>query len=75
MLIIWRITRRLRIGVHEMKTILKAISYAALLATVLPSVLVFAGTIELDTHKWIMVIGMVVWFVTAPFSIKEKGVS
>lgn len=58
-----------------MKTILKAISYAALLATVLPSILVFAGTIELEIHKWIMVIGMVVWFITAPFSIKKRGVS
>ena len=58
-----------------MKTILKSISYIALAATVLPSILVFAGTIELETHKWIMVIGMVVWFVTAPFSIKKKSVS
>lgn len=56
-----------------MKTILKSISYIALLATVLPSVLVFAGTIELETHKWIMLIAMVVWFITAPFSIKRKG--
>ena len=58
-----------------MKTMLKGISYAALLATVLPSVLVFAGTIELETHKWIMIIGMVVWFISAPFSIKRKVVS
>ena len=57
-----------------MKPILKVISYAALLATVLPSVLVFAGNIELETHKWIMVIGMAVWFITSPFSIKKKGV-
>ena len=57
-----------------MKTILKGISYAALFATVLPSVLVFAGAIELETHKWIMVIGMGAWFITAPFSIKKKVV-
>lgn len=55
-----------------MKPLLKIISYIALLATVLPSVLVFAGVIELETHKWIMFIGMIVWFVTAPFSIKRK---
>ena len=58
-----------------MKIILSSISYIALLGTVIPSILVFIGTIELETHKWIMLIGMVVWFVTAPFSIKKKSVN
>lgn len=60
--------------VHETKTILKIISYIALLATVLPSILVFTGTFELETHKWIMLIAMVVWFITAPFSVKKKSI-
>ena len=58
-----------------MLTILKSISIIGLLATVVPSILVFTGTIELETHKWIMIIGMVAWFITAPFSIKRKVVS
>ena len=58
--------------VNAIKPILKIISYIALLATVLPSILVFTGTVELETHKWIMLIGMLVWFITAPFSIKKK---
>jgi hypothetical protein len=51
---------------------LKSISHIALLATLLPLILVFAGTIEMETHKWIMLIGMLVLFLSAPFSIKKK---
>lgn len=55
-----------------MKIILSSISYIALVATVLPAILVFSGSIELETHKIIMLIGMVFWFITAPFSVKRK---
>ena len=54
-----------------MKTIYKSISYLGLLATVVPSMLVFSGAAELNTHKAIMGIGMVVWFVTAPLWMKK----
>lgn len=54
-----------------MKTICKSISYLGLLATVVPSILVFSGAIELDTHKTLMWIGMVIWFVTTPFWLKR----
>lgn len=54
-----------------MNTILKGISYIGLLLTVVPSFLVFGGTIELETHKTLMWIGMVLWFVTAPFWVKK----
>jgi hypothetical protein len=55
-----------------MKILLISIAFIGLLATILPSILVFFGTIELGTHKTIMGIGMVVWFVTAPFFMKRK---
>lgn len=55
-----------------MKIVLISIGVIGLLATVLPSILVFSGTIELGTHKTIMGIAMVVWFVTAPFFMKRK---
>jgi hypothetical protein len=47
-------------------------AYAALLATVVPSMLVFSGTIEIGTHKVIMAAGMILWFVTAPFFTGRK---
>jgi hypothetical protein len=55
-----------------MKILLISMALIGLLATVLPSILVYSGTIELETHKTIMGIGMVVWFVTAPFFMKRK---
>jgi hypothetical protein len=55
-----------------MKTVLGTLAYIALLATVVPSVLVYSGTIELETHKTIMAVGMVLWFITAPFYIRSK---
>jgi len=55
-----------------MKTICKTISYIGLLATVVPSFLVFGGTIELQTHITMMSIGMILWFVTAPFWMGRK---
>jgi hypothetical protein len=48
-------------------------SFIGLLATVGPSILVFTGTIELETHKAVMMIGMFIWFLTAPFYMKKKG--
>jgi len=56
-----------------MKTILKIISYCALAATVVPSSLVYTGTIELELHKTIMLVGMIVWFLTAPFWMDRKN--
>lgn len=50
-----------------MKSILKLISYLGLALTVVPSLLVFNGLIELRTHYILMGIGMFLWFGTAPF--------
>ena len=55
-----------------MKILLSSLAIIGLLATVLPSILVFRGTIEPETHKVVMAFGMVLWFVTAPFSMKRK---
>ncbi len=54
-----------------MKTILKSISYISLLGTFVPAILVWSGTIQLETHKIIMIISMILWFVTAPFWMKK----
>lgn len=50
-----------------MKTLLKILSAIGLILTLLPSFLVFAGVIEFDTHKLLMLIGTILWFATAPF--------
>lgn len=55
-----------------MKILLCTLGLIGLLATVLPSVLVFSGAVEPGTHKTIMLIGMILWFVTAPFFMKRK---
>lgn len=56
-----------------MQFILKIISYLGLILTVVPSFLVFAGVIELSFHKTLMLIGTLLWFLTAPFWMnKEK---
>ena len=54
-----------------MKLILKIISYSGLALTILPSIFVFKGVIELKTHFILMGIGLVVWFATAPFWMKS----
>ncbi len=55
-----------------MKNLLKLLSLACLALTVVPSLLVFAGTISLDQHKTLMAVGMVGWFVVTPFWMKKQ---
>ncbi len=52
--------------------ILKIISYLALAGTIIPSMLVFFGDMDLQTNKNIMTISMIIWFVTVPFWINKK---
>jgi len=49
-----------------MRPIIKMISYIGLGLTIIPSFLVLAGTTTLDSNKMLMLIGTVLWFVTAP---------
>ncbi|WP_339707277.1 hypothetical protein [Algoriphagus aquimarinus] len=50
-----------------MKNILKIISFAALALTLVPSFLVFKGVITPEFSKTLMLIGTIVWFVSASF--------
>lgn len=54
-------------------TILKIISAIGLILTLGPSVLVFLGLISLETHKILMLIGTVLWFVATPFWMYRKS--
>ena len=49
-----------------MKILIKSISYLSLALTIIPSFLVFTGNISLDSGKILMLVGTIVWFVSAP---------
>ncbi len=53
--------------------LLKLLSYLGLALTLVPSLLVFYGLIELIAYKWLMLAGTLLWFVTAPFWINEDA--
>ncbi|WP_339879436.1 hypothetical protein [uncultured Algoriphagus sp.] len=50
-----------------MKSLLKIISFIALAVTLFPSFLVFKGIISPELSKTLMLIGTIVWFVSASF--------
>lgn len=56
-----------------MKPILKILSYLGLALTLVAGLLVFAGTIDLDTMKTLLVVGMLLWFPTAVFWIQPRS--
>ncbi len=56
-----------------MKAILKVISYLGLALSLIPGLLVFAGTIELETSKNLLIAGMLLWFLTAIFWIERTS--
>jgi hypothetical protein len=51
---------------------LKVVSYLGLGLTLIPAFLVFAGILSWNIHALLMMVGTVLWFITAPFWIKEK---
>lgn len=56
-----------------MKSILKIFSAIGLILTVIPSFMVFSGAISLDINKWLMLLGTILWFSTAPFWMNKKA--
>ena len=57
-----------------MKVLLKILSAIGLALTVLPGFIVWSGAMEWQTHAHLMFVGMVLWFVTAPFWMnRERG--
>jgi high-affinity Fe2+/Pb2+ permease len=55
-----------------MKTLLQMISLAGILLTIVPPVLFFFGNISLSVQNTLMIIGAVVWFVSAGFWLGGK---
>ena len=56
-----------------MKTILKILSGFGLAFTFIPSLLVFNGVISMKTHFICMLIGILLWFGSAPFWMESKS--
>ena len=56
-----------------MKNLLKLVSAVGLVLTIVPAFLVFSGSITWDGHANLMLAGMILWFVTAPFWMKKEG--
>lgn len=54
------------------KILLLSLSAAGLGLTVMPAGLVFAGRIDWATHAWLMSLGAVLWFTTAPFWMRTR---
>jgi hypothetical protein len=55
-----------------MRQLLKAASFTGLGLTVVPAFLVFSGTLTWDTHALLMLVGALLWFVTAPFWMAKE---
>jgi hypothetical protein len=49
-----------------MRRVLQVVSWIALGATILPSVVFLANQLTLDQTKWVMLAATVVWFVVTP---------
>lgn len=56
-----------------MKTLLKLVSIAGLLLTVVPSFLVFTGQLSFDSHTTLAFVGTLLWFLSAPFWMKSTS--
>jgi len=54
------------------KIFLGVLAITGLVLTILPSILVFNDIITLERHKMFMLIGMLAWFVAAPFVMNQK---
>jgi len=49
------------------------VAAAGLLLTIVPSFFVFLGNLTWQAHARLMFIGMLLWFIFAPFAMKKKG--
>jgi len=56
-----------------MKRILQLVSFLGLGLTVIPSFRVFGGHILMETHLTCMLIGMLLWFLTAPVWMRKQA--
>jgi len=56
-----------------MRVILQIVSWASIVATIVPSLLFLMGRMTLDQSKWVLLVATVVWFATAPLWMGRGG--
>lgn len=56
-----------------MKRVLQIISGVGLIMTIAPAVLVFGGRLAWTEHAAAMLVGAALWFLSAPFWMREQG--
>ena len=49
-----------------MRRLVQTISWCAIVATILPSLLYLANAMTLETCHWVMLLSTIVWFVATP---------
>jgi len=54
-----------------MKRAAQLVSLAALVGTILPPVLFFAGRMDIEMMKWMMLVATVAWFAATPLWMKR----
>lgn len=55
-----------------MRILIGIVSVIGLCLTILPSIFVFNESMDWRTHTQLMFIGMVLWFIFAPFWMRDK---
>jgi hypothetical protein len=56
-----------------MQFLLKLLSWIGLLLTIVPAFLVFNGYMPFEMHTRLMLAGMLLWFLTAPFRTQKPN--
>jgi hypothetical protein len=56
-----------------MRVVLQIVSWVALAAAIVPSILFLAGKMDLDQSKWVLLAATVVWFVATPLWMGRGG--
>jgi hypothetical protein len=55
-----------------MTSILKTLSWLGLILTISPAFLHFSGVIGFEQHKWLTLLGTLLYLTTAPFWMNKK---
>lgn len=56
-----------------MRSLIKLVSYIGLGLTLIPSLLVFAGSISIELSKTLMLIGTIIWFISTPIWMNKTN--
>ena len=56
-----------------MRTLAKCVSAAALVGTIAPSLLLFAGVVSLEQMTWWMLVATLAWFGATPVWMVRSG--